>query len=222
MPIRINLLADAQALEGQRRRDPVKRLILAGVVAVMLILVWSSSLLVKTMIVKGDLNGFENNLSSRTNEYRQILENQRKIEDDKQKLQALHRLAVNRFLVGNLLDALQKTTVNNVQLLRLKIDQSYTMTEETKPKDDTGHSSGKPATATEKIVLTLNARDSSPTAGDGVSKYQDALSSSPYFQYALGKGGGFRLTALGSPQTGPDGKPFVLFTVGARFPEKTR
>src|ERR1022692_3564839 len=222
MPIRINLLADAQALEGQRRRDPVKRLILAGVVAVMLILVWSSSLLVKTMIVKGDLNGFENNLSSRTNEYRQILENQRKIEDDKQKLQALHRLAVNRFLVGNLLDALQKTTVNHVQLLRLKIDQSYTMTEETKPKDDTGHPSGKPATAMEKIVLTLNARDNSPTSGGGVSKYQDALSSAPYFQYALGKGGGFRLTALGSPRTGPDGKPFVLFTVGARFPEKTR
>jgi hypothetical protein len=222
MPIRINLLAEAQALEERRRRDPVKRLILAGVVAVALILVWSSSLLVNTMIVKGDLNRYETSLSSRTNEYRQILENQRKVEDDKQKLQALHRLAVNRFLIGNLLDALQKTTVDNVRLLRLKIDQSYTLTEETKPKDDTGHSSAKPATAMERIVLTLNARDSSPTSGDGVSKYQDALSSALYFQNALGKGAGFRLTALGSPQTGPDGKPFVLFTVEARFPEITR
>lgn len=220
MPIRINLLAEAQELEEQRRRDPVKRVILGGVVVVGLILVWSSSLMVKTMIVKVDLNRFEGNLNSRTNEYRQILDNQKKLGEDKQKLQALHQLATNRFLMGTLLETLQKTTVDNVQLLRLRIDQTYALTEEPKPTDQ--HSLPKPGTATEKIVLTLNAKDISPTAGDGVSKFQDALSSAPYFQNALSKGSGFRLTGLGVPQSDPDGRSFVLFTLEARFPEKTR
>ena len=76
MPIRINLLAEAQALEDARRRDPVKRVILAGVFAIVLILVWSSSLMVRTMIGKGELSQLEGSLNSRTNAYRQILENQ--------------------------------------------------------------------------------------------------------------------------------------------------
>jgi hypothetical protein len=219
MPIQINLLAEAQALEEQRRRDPVKRVILAGSVLVVLILVWSSSLMVKTMLLKGDLNRDLNSLNSRTNEYRQILANQRKLGEDNEKLEALRRLASSRFLVGNLLDALQKTTVDNVQLVRLKIDQAYTVAES--QTNETG-STLKPVGATERIVLTLNAKDTSPTAGDAVSKFQDALSSARYFQEILGKTSGFRLTALGSPQTDPEGKSLVLFTIEARFPDKTR
>jgi hypothetical protein len=216
MPIHINLLAEAQALEDQRRRDPVKRVVLGGVVVLLLILAWSSSLMVKTIIAKGDLSLLEGNLNSRTNEYRQILDNQRKLGEGKQKLEALQRLATNRFLIGNLLNALQKNTVDNVQLVRLKVDQAYILTEETKTKNP------KPATATERIVVTLNARDNSSVPGDAVNKYQEALSGAPYFQAALGTAGGFRLATLGAPQTDPEGKSFVLFTLEGRFPEKTR
>jgi hypothetical protein len=216
MAIHINLLAEAQAIEDERRRDPVKRVILGGVIVVVLILAWSSSLMVKTMIAKGDLNRLEGNLNSRTNEYRQILENQRKLGESKLKLEALQRLATSRFLVGNLLNAMQKATTENVQLARFKLDQNYVLVAETQSKTP------KPATATEKILLTLNARDTSPTPGDAVNKYQETLSSAPYFQQALGSGGGFRLTSLGAPQTDPEGKSFVLFTMEARFPDKTR
>jgi len=38
MPIRINLLAESQALEEMRRRDPVKRAIWVGVLVVSLLL----------------------------------------------------------------------------------------------------------------------------------------------------------------------------------------
>ena len=222
MPIRINLLAEAQALEDQRRRDPVKRVILAGAVLLGLILAWSSSLMVKTMIVKGEVSRLENSLNSRTNEYRQILETQKMLGQDTLKLEALHQLATNRFLLGNLLDALQKATVDNVQLLRLKVDQQYVATEETKPKEENSRAPVKPATATEKIVLTLNAKDTSPIPGDAVNKFREALSSAPYFQNALGKTGGFHLTTLGAPQSDPDGRQCVLFTLEARFPEITR
>jgi len=222
MPIQINLLAEAQELEEQRRRDPVKRVILAGVLLIGLILIYSSSLMVRTIVVKNELSRLEGNLNSRTNEYRQILENQKKLVEDNQKLQALHTLATNRFLMGNLLDSLQKSTVPNVQLLRLKLDQSYLFSEVPKTKDKSRSSTNKPPTSTEKIVLTLEAKDLSPNPSDAVSKYQNTLSHSDYFQTALGKTGGFRLTTLGAPQSETDGRPFVLFTLEGRFPEKTR
>src|SRR4051812_35048858 len=132
MPIRINLLAEAQALEDQRRRDPVKRVILVGVVLVAIMLAWSSSLMLKTMIVKGEQGRMESEMNSRTNEYRQVLENKTKLAEDYQKLEALHRLSTNRFLVGNFLDAFQQTTVDGVQLVHLKLDLLYSLTEEVK------------------------------------------------------------------------------------------
>jgi hypothetical protein len=132
-------------------------------------------------------------------------------------------LATNRFLIGNLLNALQQTNTENVQLVHLKLNQSYAVTEEVKGRgDDERSAPSKPATATEKITLTLNARDASSVPGDGVNKYQLALSGAPFFQQALGKSGQILLINLGTPQSDPDGKPFVLFTLETRFPETKR
>ena len=41
MPIHINLLAEAQAAEELRRRDPVKRAIFIGISLVIVALMWS-------------------------------------------------------------------------------------------------------------------------------------------------------------------------------------
>ena len=201
MPIQINLLAEAHALEEQRRRDPIKRVILGGAVLVVLILVWSSSLMVNTMIVKGEVSRFETSLNSRTNEYRQVVENQSKLSENRQKIEALTRLSCNRFLIGNLLDTMQKTMVDNVQLMRMKLDQSYVVNDS--QTNATG--STKSATATERIVLTLSAKDTSPNPGDGVSKYQQALSDIGYFREALGKSGGFRQCEAGIAAPGDQG-----------------
>jgi hypothetical protein len=226
MPLRLNLLAETQALEDMRRRDPVKRAIWVGVFLGVAILLWSSSLQLKAMILKGELNGFESKLAGRTNEFLQVLENQKKLGDVNQKLAALTRLATNRFLNGTMLDALQHTTVQDVQLVRLKTEHSYLITEETKQKtNSTGKvtTPAKPATFTEKIVLTLDAKDTSATPGDQVNKYKEAIADCGYFQHALGKTNEVRLRDLGTPQPpGPDGKPFMPFTLECRYPEKTR
>jgi hypothetical protein len=216
MAIRINLLSETQAQEEQRRRDPVKRFVVGGVVLVLLILAWWGSLTTKTIMAKAELSSLETSLNSRTNEYRQILDNQRKLGESKQKLEALGRLATNRFLVGNLLQALQQTTIDNVQLVRLKIEQTYALVDEVKG------AKAKPASATEKIVITLNVKDASPAPGDAVNKFQDALAAAPYFQEELGSASAFHLTSLSPPQTDPDGKSFVLFMLEAHFPEKSR
>ena len=52
MPIRINLLAEAQALEEMRRKDPVKRAALAAGALVCLALVYSSYLQLRAGIAR--------------------------------------------------------------------------------------------------------------------------------------------------------------------------
>jgi hypothetical protein len=225
MPIRINLLAEAQALEDQRRRDPVKRVILAGAILLAMILAWSSSLMFKTIIIKGDLSRLEAGLNSRTNDYRQVLENKRILAEDNQKLLALHRLSTNRFLVGNFLDAFQQTTVENVQLVHLKLDLNYTLIEEAKAQtneDGSTPTKGKAAGATEKISFAINAKDASATSGDAVNKLRESISTASYFKEQLGGQNEIRLKSLSAPQTDPDGKPFVLFALEASLPEKKR
>jgi hypothetical protein len=226
MPIRINLLAEAQELEDQRRRDPVKRVILAGAILMAILLAWSSSLMFKTIIAKSDLGRLEAELNSRTNDYRQVLENKRKLAEDNQKLVALHRLSTNRFLVGSFLDAFQQTTVENVQLVHLKLDLNYTLIEEAKAQtneDGSKPAPGKPASSTEKITFAINAKDaSSAPGGDSVIKLRESISAAPYFKEQLGNQNEIRLKKLGPLETDPEGKQFVMFALEANLPEKKR
>ena len=221
MPIRINLLAEAQDLEESRRKDPVKRVILWGVVSLVLMLGWAVTLFGKSMMARSEANRIEVGISAISNDYRQILDNQKMLGEDKQKLDALRRLANERFLVGNLLNALQHATTDNVQLVELKLDQEYVMIDEVKPKADE-KILGKPAMAKEKIGLSLSAKDRSATPGDGVSKFQEVLSKEPYFEKLLGRTNSFRLANLGATEKDPDGRPFLLMKLEGRFPEKTR
>jgi hypothetical protein len=125
-----------------------------------------------------------------------------------------------------LLNSLQQTTIEDVQLVRLRTDQSYSFTDEVKMKTNSDNRiiPGKPATATERIVVTLEAKDSGVNPGDQVNKFKQAVSESSYFKSFLGKTNEVRLTSLSPPQGGgaAGGKSFVVFTLECKFPEKTR
>jgi hypothetical protein len=225
MPIRINLLAEAQALEDLRRRDPVKRAIWLGVGVVILLLGWSGWLQLTAMMAKGELSRLEARLHSHTNEFQQVLDNQKKLGLVRQKMGALDALATNRFLYGTMLDSLQHATLSEVHLVRFKAEQSFAVTEATKPRTNANRvTPGRPATVAERMTLTFDAKDFNPVMpGDSVNKYKETISGSPYFQDILGRTNEVRLTALGAPQPpGPDGRPFVLFTLECRYPEKNR
>jgi hypothetical protein len=225
MPIRINLLAEMQALEELRRRDPVKRAIIVGVGVVALTLVWCTSLMLKKIAVKSELANLEGQISSGSKNYKEVLDNQQNLVEGRQKLAALHQLATNRFLVGSLLDALQQSSVDNVQLTRFKIEQSYNATEATKPStnSETGAVvNGKPASIVEKTTLVLNARDTSAVPGDSISRFQTTLSHNPFFHSIMAKTNDFRLMTAVTPQTDSEGKTFVSFTLEARLPDKMR
>ncbi len=223
MPIRINLLAEAQAIEELRRRDPVKRAIFGAIVLVALMVGWSISLQLKAMIARGELSRVASQLTSRTNEFQQVLLNQRKLVEANRRLLLLQEMATNRMLHGTLLNALQQTTLDEVQLTRLKTEELYVYNDEIKPKTNANEHviPGKPASVTEKVVVTLEAKDISNNPGDQVNKFKQAVGRSPYFQGMLGKGNEVRLANLSPPQT-LEGKPFVLFTLECRFPEVTR
>jgi hypothetical protein len=225
MPIRLNLLAEAQALEELRRRDPVKRAIWGGACLVLLVLAWAASLRFGAMLARMDLSRMEARLASHTNAFRLALDNQKELSDANQKLKSLRQFSTNRFLQGSLLNALQQATLPDVQLTRFRSEQNYVMTEEIKPGSDPENrpTPKRPATATEKILLTVEARDTtSPNPGDQVSQFKKAIMDCPYFQDALGKTNEPRLVNLSPPRTMPDGKPFVTFALECRFPDRTR
>jgi hypothetical protein len=220
MPIRLNLLAEAQATEDLRRRDPAKRVLWAAGLLVASMLVWSSSLFLKGVLAKKDLGAVEIQMNTRTNQYQHVLDSQKKAAEIKMKLGALHQLATNRFLNGTLLNALQQTAAEDVQLVHLKVEQIYV--EEAKPRTEAGKAPAKPASVTEKIIVTLDGKDLSPS-GEEYNKFKDALANNPYFRGALGKTNAVILKSFLPAAASPDpGKNFVQFTFECRYAEKTR
>ena len=210
MAIRINLLAEAQAAEDLRRRDPVKRVIVIGILLVAAMLVWSSFLQLKVMTANRSLSGVQFQIDSDTNSYNMALSNNAKITQEKKKISELRMVTNARLLQGNLMNALQKVTVDNVQLMRIKVSQGYI------PRG------GKTPTIVERTSIELDARDSSSNPGDQVGKYKTALAAYPYFKAILDPTNNIALTDESPPQTDAEGKNFVLFTLQCYLPDKTR
>jgi hypothetical protein len=207
MPIRINLLAEAQAAEDLRRRDPVKRVIVGGVLILAAMLVWSSTLQLKVMMANRELSSVQFEIDTHTNAYQMALTNQALTASTKIKIQDLQKLSNARLLEGNLLNALQKISVDNIQVTRLSVYQAFLP--------------GK-TSVTERTAVTVNARDSSANPGDQVGKFKAALATQPYFRDMLGQNNAISLTDESPPQEDANGKGYVSFTLEFHFPDKIR
>lgn len=219
MPIRINLLAEAQAAEEARRKDPAKRAVLVAVLIVSGVLLWASSLQIKLMSAKTRLGGLETQWKTMEKAYQVAVDIQRQAIDAQQKLDALSQLHSNRFLWGTTLNAFQQTLngVDAVHVVRLRGEQNFITAEENKGRKDAT------ASATEKVALTIEAVDSSPQPGRAqVARFKDAITQVPWFQANLQKTNSVLLTSLSAPQVGNGRPAFVLFTLQCFFPDKTR
>jgi hypothetical protein len=224
MPIRLNLLAESQALEEARRKDPVKRAIWIAVILVSGMLLWSGLLQLKSMVASSDLNGVQLQMNTHSNQYKVVLAQLQETAEIQGRLNALHQLTTNRFLNGTMLNALQQATADEVQLIRLHTEQSYTLVEGTKPRTNEDMViPGKPSTVTEKLVLALEGNDLSSSAGDQVAKFKEIVSHNPYFKEVLDKTNAVSLKSLSAPTVLPGGgKVCVQFALECRYPEKTR
>jgi hypothetical protein len=223
MPVRINLLAEAQAAEEMRRKDPVKRAIWIGGFVVFLTLLAALTLQLKISRVRSDTARLSADWASIESKVKQVDDHRRGTRDLESKLSALDQFATNRVLWANVLDALQHTAVDKVQLVHLKTEQTFTVNEGTKPRtNDATVIQGKPATVTERIVLSLDGRDySSPRQAEQVPHFKEALIKSPYFGGTMHKTNKIQLTSLSAPQV-ENARAFVGFGLQLNLEDKER
>jgi len=226
MPIRINLLAEAQAAEEERRKDPVKRGTFVAACLVTLVTLWAMTLQFQVFTAKLELNRLDARWKAIEQKYKTAVEAQRSSIETEQKLAALERMTTNRFLWGNALNAFQQTlsAMDDVQIVRLKADQLYSVTEGTPNRtNETSVIPGKPPTATEKISLLLDAMDTSQQPGRRVNQFKESITTVPFFKEGLTKTNGVMLMSRSAPQNSPNGKAaFVMFQLKCSFPDKTR
>lgn len=224
MPIRLNLLADTQAAEELRRKDPVKRAIYVAGLLVLLVALWASTLQFKILASKGDIKSLDTKWKGIEQGYKEAVESQRATIETEQKLAALGSMTTNRFLWGTALDAFQHTLsgVDAVQVSHLRTEQVYIINEETKPPPNSPPNvQGRPASATERIKMTIDAADA--TAGNRVNTYKESIVAVPFFRDNLTKTNGVLLTQRSAPQANRNGPGIVvIFTLECFFPEKTR
>jgi hypothetical protein len=217
MPIHINLLAETQAAEMMRRKDPVKRILFGGISLAAIFIAWGGFVEVQVLLANAQVGTVQQKINVHTNAFQSATDNMRRISAAKDKMAALDKLQQARFLQGNLLDALQHATVDGVQLTRLRLSQTYSTAQRQGPKGKPG-----PVVYVEEISLRLDARDFSANPGDQVGKFTEALANNSYFEAMLGKTNAVRL--VGTPST-PQGEGIgrnVTFAVECRFPTQTR
>jgi len=125
MPIRINLLAEQQAAEEARRRDPIKRALVMGGVFIVFTLLWT---LMTYMQVKARRMEFANEETK----FKQLEDNskavrgvQADIGDFERRLVSLDRYSTNRVLWANMLDAMQHATIDQIRLKSISANQKY-------------------------------------------------------------------------------------------------
>jgi len=224
MPIRINLLAEDQALEELRRKDPVKRSIWIGGFLVFLVGLWALWLFLQTTIARAELSGLKSKWEAIQKQVETVESWRREEARIRKQLSALHQYTTNRMLYGNLLNTLQQTVVDHVHLVRLKSQQSYAMMEAARPSAQAAASPASRLTnAVERIVVVLDGRDGSARSGDGVPRYKEALAQAPFFQGVLQKTNNIELISLSAPQTDAvKGGSFVLFSLQMNFQQKER
>src|SRR5260370_35299644 len=152
------------------------------------------------------------------------MDNHRKELGAEEKLAGIQQYKTNRMLWGTSLNAFQQTLmgVDQVQVVRLKTEQSYVLNEEAKKPSETPKPGAAKAVAasTEKVNLTIEALDFSPQPGGQVNKFKEAITTVPYFLQILQKPNAGLLTSLSTPHLGPAGRtPYVLFTLLCILPD---
>ena len=227
MPIRINLLAEAQAAEDLRRRDPVKRGIWIGGFLVALVLLWCGKLQVDIWHDGITRSRLEKDWAIKEPKYKVLLATQERTERLGQLMDGLDRYSTNRFLWANVLNAIQHSTIEDIQLTRIRGEQTFDVVNGSSTTNSTANGPDikhKPGSSTEKIRLVLDARDFN-NQNQTWTKYKEALAQNKFFKNHLKKGEGFVLDGTqGAPTRDPLDPlhEYVTFTLVTRLPEVKR
>jgi len=224
MPIRINLMAEAQALEEARRRNPVKLGIWIAGFCVALVGLWIAKVKMDIYFAKNDLAQLNAQWKADEANYNSVTSNEAQIAAIKGKLAALDHLQTNRFLWGSVLNALQQTVVDPVQVTRV---WGLQIIEREAPKSVGSGATMKtiPGSANfEKIKLSIAGKDYSPSA-EGYKNYEDTLNHFDFFAKKMGGREGFTIEGAPSQkfQEAPgSSREFRTFTLTNQLPDIRR
>jgi len=216
-------MAEAQAAAELRRKDPVKRAIWIGSFLVCVILLWIANLQFNIFFDRGHYNNLDKEWNARLSKYGSVTNEHLKTVEIDRKLNQLDRLSTNRFLWAPVLNALQRSMVDQVQVTHLKGEQIYIKED----AHDVGTGAAKkhiPGAMVEKVNLFIEAKDLNPN-DQNYNKFKESLGSSEYFTKRLGRKDGFTMDGILGPLTvdpGDPSKQFVTFTLASHFPEVRR
>ena len=213
-------MAEAQALEEARRRNPVK---LGSWVAGFFVALVGLFIMMKQLDInyaKAVKAGLDEQWKADEAKYTGVTNAEASIAALQGKIAALDHLHTNRFLWGPVLNALQQTVVDQVQVTHI-----WTLQTLDREAPRTIANKTIPGTANfEKVRLSIAGRDYSP-ATDGYKKYEDALNHSPFFAKKMGGREGFTIEGAPGPklQEAPgSSREYHVFTLTNQFPDIRR
>lgn len=228
MPIRINLLAEAQAAEEARRRDPVKRAIWVAGVLIVLMLGWGGVEFSKAMLANSEFQNEEKKWQAMAGEHGLVRTNELRVAELEKKINALNHLSTNRFLWANALNAMQQVLTDRMasqlQFSRFSGNNVYVPIEGTPPrKQDNRTIPGKAAQSIEQISLVMEVKDYGNQLDQNFLELKKAIFNVPFFKTNLGTIDAIKLKHLNQNQE-PDaeGKPYFTFVLECLLPEKKR
>jgi len=218
MPIKINLLAEEQANEDLRRRDPVKRAGMAAGALVALVLLWAGINWFGLMGLSKQLEGLNAELEDLKKPATEAKASQKKIRDTEYKMDMLKKMSAARPLWAPVLDTLQRSVMEDVQVLRIKADQIYQVTPAfVPPRGST--LKPKPAVSKQVISMTIEAQDNSERL-DSYNRLREQLASA--LKTYMGTNGTVSLKTLNQARENEDGKKYLTFSLECSFTEVVR
>jgi hypothetical protein len=223
MPIRINLLAEAQAAEEARRRDPVKRAIWVCGFLVFLGLFWSSKLQFEIILANSNSQRYNSQWLQIEKNYQEATADFSRSFLVEKKLAALQHYSTNRFLWAPVLNALQFTLADKVQVMRIKTEQTYIVQEPVPPRKGADGKTvpGKPGSSTERVVLIIDARNFGNERD--LTLYKNQIAEYPFFKRRIEGASSIRLASLAPLTADPEtSRLYTGFIFECVFPSQTR
>lgn len=222
MPIRLNLLAEEQYLAEMRRRDPVKRAAWLGGLVVVLMLCWWGWLMFSKVQAKAAMARHEAAFKGIEAKAKAVGDQIKKAGEVERNIHALNRMGTNRVLWASCLNALQECAMDQVIVTRVRADQTYVLTPAVVNKAEPRKS--KPASAAERIVLVIAARDYGRPADENSIKFKEKIQGHPWFKKYLAAENPIAFKGFSNPTPDKEDptKVFITFTMECAFAEQVR
>src|SRR4051812_4993318 len=125
MPIRINLLAEQQAAEEARRKDPVKRAIWVGSILIFITIVWAMMEHMDLSARRAELANLDTQFRKADESARRVRDRQAEAGDVEDRIRALEKYSTNRILWASALDAFQKASMEQIRFKSIDANQRY-------------------------------------------------------------------------------------------------